>query len=63
MQDKTNLMTVVTDQELNDLAARNEERLRIAKTQLGKKYLLHPDNRITKKKYRQESKKRRKVFL
>ena len=63
MQDKTNLMAVLTDQELNDLITRNEERLRIAKTQLGKKYLLHPDNQITKKKYRQELKKQRKVFL
>ena len=63
MQDKSNLMAVITDRELNGLAARNEERLRIAKTQLGKKYLLHPDNQITKKKYRQELKKQRKVFL
>lgn len=63
MQDKSNLMAVITDQELNDLAARNEERLRNAKAQLGKKYLLHPDNQITKKKYRQELKKQRKVFL
>ncbi len=63
MQDKTNLTAVITDQELNDLVTRNEERLRNAKTQLGKKYLLHPDNQITKKKYRQELKKHRKVFL
>lgn len=63
MQDKTNLMTVITDQELDDLAARNEERLRAVKAKLGTKYLLHPDNQITKKKYRQELKKQRKVFL
>ena len=63
MQDKSNLMAVITDQELNDLAARNEERLHTAKAKLGKKYLLHPDNQITKKKYRQELKKQRKVFL
>ncbi len=63
MQDKTNLMAVITDQALNDLVARNEDRLRSAKTQLGKKYLLHPDNQITKKKYRQELKKQHKVFL
>jgi hypothetical protein len=63
MQDKSNLMAVITDQELNDLAARNEERLHTVKIQLGKKYLLHPDNQITKKKYRQELKKQRKVFL
>lgn len=63
MQDKSNLMAVITDQELNDLVARNEDRLRSAKTHLGKKYLLHPDNQITKKKYRQELKKQRTVFL
>ncbi len=63
MQDKSNLMAVISDQELNDLAARNEERVRAVKAQLGKKYLLHPDNQITKKKHRQELKKQRKVFL
>ncbi len=63
MQDKTNLMAVITDQELNDLITRNEERLRAVKAKLGKKYLLHPDNQITKKKYRQELKKQHKVFL
>jgi hypothetical protein len=63
MQDKSNLMAVITDQELNDLAVRNEDRLRTVKAKLGKKYLLHPDNQITKKKYRQELKKPRKVFL
>ena len=63
MQDKSNLMAVITDQELNDLVTRNEDRLRNAKTKLGKKYLLHPDNQITKKKYRQELKKQRTVFL
>jgi hypothetical protein len=63
MQDKSNLMAVITDQELNDLAVRNEDRLRTVKAKLGKKYLLHPDNQITKKKYRQELKKQRKVFL
>ena len=63
MQDKRNLMAVITDQELNDLVTRNEERLRAMKANLGTKYLLHPDNQITKKKYRQELKKQRKVFL
>ena len=63
MQDKTNLMAVITDQELNDLVTRNEERLRAVKADLGKKYLLHPENQITKKKYRQELKKQLKVFL
>ena len=63
MQDKTNLMAVITDQALNDLVTRNEERLRAVKANLGKKYLLHPDNQITKKKYRQELKKQLKVFL
>lgn len=63
MQDKTNLMAVITDQALNDLVTRNEERLRTVKANLGKKYLLHPDNQITKKKYRQELKKQLKVFL
>ena len=63
MQDKTNLMAVITDQELNDLVTRNEERLRAVKANLGKKYLLHPENQITKKKYRQELKKQLKVFL
>lgn len=39
-------------QDLLELRKRNEERLRAAKEQLGTKYLLHPDNQITKKKFR-----------
>lgn len=34
------------EQELLELRARNEARLKEAKERMGTKYLLHPDNRV-----------------
>lgn len=34
------------EQELLELRARNEARLKEAKERMGAKYLLHPDNRV-----------------
>lgn len=34
-----------------ELRARNEHRLREAKEKMGAKYLLHPDNAMSKEKY------------
>lgn len=39
-------------QELNELQQRNEERVKHAILELGSKYLLHPDNRATKSKFK-----------
>ena len=41
---------VFTDAELQALRERNEQRLLRAKTELGTKYLLHPANKISRKK-------------
>jgi len=39
-------------QELNELQQRNEERVKHAILELGSKYLLHPDNKVTKSKFK-----------
>jgi hypothetical protein len=41
---------VMTEEFVNDLRARNEERINQAKAMLGKKYLLHPANMVKKLK-------------
>lgn len=38
----------MTYDELMALRARNEERLKLAKEQLGEKWLLHPKNKVRK---------------
>jgi hypothetical protein len=44
---------VVYDKEYSDgLSRRNEEKLRVAKENLGVKWLLHPDNKISKVKFK-----------
>ena len=47
---------MTTEQDLLDLRARIDERLKLAKEALGTKYLLHPDNMVKKKKVRKEKK-------
>lgn len=37
------------EQELLELRARNEARLKETKERMGAKYLLHPDNRVKRK--------------
>lgn len=39
-----------------ELRARNEERLKAVKEAMGKKWLLHPDNAMTKDKFRKIAK-------
>lgn len=38
----------ITDQQLQELRERNQQRLEEAKSKLGPKYLLHPQNHIKK---------------
>lgn len=61
--DMTEVNTVMTDQELVDLRERNELRLVKAKEQLGNKYLLHPSNQITKRKFKQTLKRSKALQL
>lgn len=62
MKDNT-MAAVMTDQELADLRERNELRLVKAKEQLGNKYLLHPANQITKRKFKQTLKRTKALQL
>ena len=57
------MTTVITDNELMELRARNEQRLAQAKEQLGNKYLLHPSNQITKRKFKQTLKRSKALQL
>lgn len=41
----------MTDQELDELRARNAQRLAEFKEKMGEKWLLHPANQITKEKW------------
>lgn len=41
---------VITDEEMQALAERNAQRAKEAIKAMGEKYLLHPQNRITKQK-------------
>lgn len=41
---------VITDDEMKALAERNAQRAKEAIKAMGEKYLLHPQNRITKQK-------------
>jgi hypothetical protein len=44
---------VIYDKAYSDgLALRNEEKLKVAKEKLGVKWLLHPDNKIVKVKFK-----------
>ena len=54
---------VMTDQELVELQSRNEARLREAKAKMGDKYLLHPSNQITKRKFKQTLKRSKALQL
>lgn len=36
----------ITDQQLQELRERNQQRLEEAKNKLGSKYLLHPQNQV-----------------
>lgn len=53
---------VLSGQDIADLVERNAARLNAAKAKLGTKYLIHPDNQITKKKYKQYIKQLNKSY-
>lgn len=55
--------SVMTELELVELRDRNEQRLAKAKEQLGNKYLLHPSNQITKRKFKQTLKRSKALQL
>lgn len=54
---------VMTEVAMQELQTRNEERLRQAKEKLGAKYLLHPSNQITKRKFKQTLKRSKALQL
>lgn len=39
---------VITDADIDDLRRRDEQRLALAKARLGRAYLLHPSNRVSR---------------
>ena len=43
----------MTDQEIDELRARNEQRLKEVKEKMGERWLLHPANKMTKEKCRE----------
>lgn len=51
----------MTDQELKELQERNRLRAQAAIAQMGTKYLCHPANQVTKRKFKQELKRSRKL--
>lgn len=53
----------MTDQELKELQERNLRRVQEAIQSMGEKYLCHPNNQITKRKFRQELKRSKKLSL
>lgn len=42
----------MTDQEIDDLRKRNAIRLQEVKDRMGAKWLLHPENQMTKEKWK-----------
>lgn len=54
---------VMTEQMIEELRQRNAIRLQEAKAKMGDKYLLHPSNQITKRKFRQTLKRLRQFQL
>lgn len=54
---------VMTEQMIEELRQRNAIRLQEAKAKMGDKYLLHPSNQITKRKFRQTLKRSKALQL
>jgi hypothetical protein len=63
MSNITNSHIEMLDEELAKLQERNAIRLEEAKAKLGQRYLLHPSNQITKKKFKQTLKKSKALQL
>lgn len=53
----------MTDQELKELQERNLVRAKQLIEKMGSKYLCHPDNKVTKAKFKRVLKKSRKAQL
>ena len=53
----------MTEQEIMELQERNAKRAQEAIKQLGEKYLCHPSNQITKKKFKKELARSKKLCL
>lgn len=54
---------VMTDELLDALTMRNAMRVKEAIEKMGNKYLLHPSNQITKRKFRQTLKRSKALQL
>jgi transposase-like protein len=52
----------MTDQELKELQERNQKRVQETIQKMGTKYLLHPANRITRKKFKRELLRLKKLY-
>lgn len=52
MEDIRTENTVMSDAYIQELQARNEERVRKLIESMGQKWLLHADNRVTKESYK-----------
>jgi hypothetical protein len=53
----------MTDQEILELRERNAQRLIVAKEKMGDKYLLHPSNQVTKRKFKRTLKQSKALQL
>jgi len=53
-------MASMTDEELEELRKRNLARIEEVKQAMGNRYLLHPDNKITRKEYQKRIRQTRK---
>jgi len=53
----------MTEQELKELQERNHQRAQAAIEKLGTRYLCHPANHITKKKFKKELSRSKKLSL
>lgn len=52
MEDIRTENTIMSDAYIQELQARNEERVRKLIESMGQKWLLHPSNRVTKESYK-----------
>lgn len=54
---------VMTDEDIEALRQRNAERLEEIKRKMSTKYLLHPENKITRAKFRKALRKSKALML
>lgn len=53
-------MPAITDEDIEELRKRNAARLEEMKRSMGRQYLLHPDNQVTRKGYQKQIRQVRK---